>query len=127
MAKKAILIIDDLAPDRELVTVFGKDYELLAYEDMGLVKYSKFLKKYAAIGDDAENASELEEKEFEAFESSLNEMVKTVLVDIPEDVVKRIPIEKKQKVVACFFTVATKTLTAKSTEAKRENQPTTET
>jgi hypothetical protein len=77
MAKKAILTIDDVAPEREIVTVFGKDYELLDYEDMGLVKYSKFIKKYSAIAEQAEKASDLDGLEFEAFENGLNEMVET--------------------------------------------------
>jgi len=129
MAKKVpILTIDDITPDREIVTVFGKDYELLDYEDIGLVKYSKFIKKYKAVGDSAEKADELSEAEFEAFDSSLTEMVETVLIDIPHEVAEKISIEKKQKVLACFFTVATKTLQATMERPKKtEDQSTTET
>lgn len=129
MAKKVpILTIDDIAPEREIVTVFGKDYELLDYEDMGLLKYSKFLKKYQAIGEDADKASELPEEKFEEFENSLTEMIETVLIGIPHDVAAKISIEKKQKVLACFFTVATKTLQATMERPKKtEDQSTTET
>lgn len=128
MSKKAILTIDDLAPDRKIVTVFGKDYELLDYEDMGLVKYSKFIKKYQAVGEDADKADELSEEKFEEFENSLTEMVETVLIDIPHEVAAKISIEKKQKVLACFFTVATKTLQATMERPKKtEDQSTTET
>ena len=127
MAKKAILTIDDVAPEREIVTVFGKDYELLDYEDMGLVKYSKFIKKYSAIAEQAEKASDLESSEFEAFENGLNEMVETVLIGIPHEVAAKISIEKKQKVVAVFFTVATKALNATMERQKTEGQSTTET
>ena len=110
--KKAILTIDDIEPDREIVTVFGKDYQLLDYEDMGLVKYSKFLKKYRAIGENADKADELNENQFDEFERGLTDMVETVLIGIPHEVAEKISIEKKQKVLACFFTVATKTLQA---------------
>lgn len=127
MAKKAILTIDDIAPDREIVTVFGKDYPLLDYEDMGLVKYSKFLKKYQAIGEQATNAADLDASAFEEFENGLNEMVETILIGIPHDVAAKISIEKKQKVLACFFTVATKTLQAAMKKPETEGQPTTET
>lgn len=128
MSKKAILTIDDLAPDRKIVTVFGKDYELLDYEDMGLVKYSKFIKKYQAVGEDADKADELSEEKFEEFENSLTEMVETVLIGIPHEVAAKISIEKKQKVLACFFTVATKTLQATMERPKKtEDQSTTET
>ena len=129
MAKKVpILTIDDIAPEREIVTVFGKDYELLDYEDIGLVKYSKFIKKYKSVGDSAEKADELSEAEFEAFDSSLTEMVETVLIGIPHEVAAKISIEKKQKVLACFFTVATKTLQATMERPKKtEDQSTTET
>lgn len=127
MAKKAILTIDDIAPDREIVTVFGKDYPLLDYEDMGLVKYSKFLKKYQAIGEQATNAADLDASAFEEFENGLNEMVEAILIGIPHDVAAKISIEKKQKVLACFFTVATKTLQAAMKKPETEGQPTTET
>ena len=127
MAKKAILTIDDITPDREIVTVFGKDYPLLDYEDMGLVKYSKFLKKYQAIGEQATNAADLDASAFEEFENGLNEMVETILIGIPHDVAAKISIEKKQKVLACFFTVATKTLQAAMKKPETEGQPTTET
>lgn len=128
MAKKVpILTIDDIT-EREVVTVFGKDYELLDYEDIGLVKYSKFIKKYKSVGDSAEKADELSEAEFEAFDSSLTEMVETVLIGIPHEVAAKISIEKKQKVLACFFTVATKTLQATMERPKKtEDQSTTET
>lgn len=126
--KKAILTIDDIAPDREIVSVFGKDYPLLDYEDMGLVAYSRFLKKYQAIGDQAAKAGELDAATYEEFGRSLNEMVETVLMGIPHDVAERISIEKKQKVLTCFFTVATKTLQASMKEpAKTEDQQTTAT
>lgn len=125
--KKAILTIDDIAPDREIVTVFGKDYPLLDYEDMGLVRYSKFIKEYRAIGDQAENAADLDAATYEEFERGLNRMVETVLMGIPHDVAEKISIEKKQKVLACFFTVATKTLQAAMKKPETEGQPTTET
>ena len=129
MAKKVpILTIDDIAPEREIVTVFGKDYELLDYEDMGLVKYSKFLKKYLAIAEQAEKAVDLDGSEFEAFENSLNEMVETVLIGIPHEVAAKISIEKKQKVVTIFFTITTKVINATlKTPKKTEDQLTTET
>jgi hypothetical protein len=128
MAKKVpILTIDDIT-EREVVTVFGKEYELLDYEDIGLVKYSKFIKKYKSVGDSAEKADELSEEEFEAFDSSLTEMVETVLIGIPHEVAAKISVEKKQKVLACFFTVATKTLQATMERPKMtEGQSTTET
>ena len=126
--KKAILTIDDIEPDREIVSVFGKDYPLLDYEDMGLVAYSRFLKKYQVIGDQAAKAGELDAASYEEFGKSLSEMVETVLMGIPHDVSAKISIEKKQKVLACFFTVATKTLQASMKEpAKTEDQQTTET
>jgi len=107
MAKKPILIIDDLAPEHEIVTVFGQDYELLDYEDMGLTKYSKFLKKYGSIGERITVGADLTDEEYEKLENDLTEMVKTILIGIPHDVAARITFEKKQKVLACFFTVAT--------------------
>ena len=125
--KKAILTIDDIEPDREIVTVFGKDYPLLDYEDMGLVKYSKFLKKYRAIGENADKADELDENQFDEFERGLTDMVETVLIGIPHDVAVKISIEKKQKVLACFFTVATKTLQATMKKPESEENQTTAT
>jgi len=126
--KKAILTIDDIAPDREIVSVFGKDYPLLDYEDMGLVEYSRFLKKYQGIGEQAAKAHELDSEAFKEFERGLCEMVETVLMGIPHDVAERISIEKKQKVLTCFFTVATKTLQATMKEPeKAEGKPTTAT
>lgn len=127
MSKKAILTIENIEPEREVVTVFGKDYELLDYEDMGLVPYSKFLKKYTAIGEQAAKASELSDEEFGAFESALNDMVCTVLIGITKEEAAKIRLEQKQKVVACFFTIATRILIAKNTEAKKESPTTTET
>lgn len=129
MDKKAILTIDDIAPDREIVTVFGKDYELLDYEDMGLVKYSKFLKKYSAVGEQARLASDLDEAQFEALENSLTEMVEKVLMGISKEDAAKIPLEKKQKVLACFFVTATKTLNGQMEAAKKESEekPTTAT
>ena len=96
MAKKAILTIDDIALDREIVTVFGHDYELLDYEDMGLTKYSKFIKRYSAIGEQAAKAAELSDEEYEKLESDLTEMTETVLMGIPHESAIKIPIEKKQ-------------------------------
>lgn len=130
MAKQAILTIENIAPDREIVTVFGKDYELLDYEDMGLTKYSKFIKKYSAIGERAAKAAELDDAEYEKLESDLTEMTEAVLIGIPHDVAAKISIEKKQKVVACFFTVATKTLNGQTeklnAELESEKKQTTE-
>ena len=120
MAKKAILTIDDIAPDREIVTVFGKDYELLDYEDMGLIRYSKFLKKYSAIGEIAAKAAELSDEDFEKLDNELTEMTETVLISIPHEIAVKIPIEKKQKVLAVFFTVATKALTMQTEKIKAE-------
>lgn len=120
MAKKAILTIDDIAPDREIVTVFGKDYELLDYEDMGLIRYSKFLKKYSAVGGIASKAAELSDEDFEKLDAELTEMTETVLVGIPHEIAAKIPIEKKQKVLAVFFTVATKVLTGQTEKIKAE-------
>lgn len=126
--KKAILTIDDIAPDREIVSVFGKDYPLLDYEDMGLVRYSKFLKKYRAVGEQAEKADELDAPAYGEFERGLCEMVETVLMGIPHDVAEKISIEKKQKVLTCFFTVATRTLQATMKDPeKTEGQQTTAT
>ena len=126
--KKAILTIDDIAPDREIVSVFGKDYPLLDYEDMGLVRYSKFIKKYRSVSDQAEKADELDTPAYEEFERGLCEMVETVLMGIPHDVAERISIEKKQKVLTCFFTVATRTLqAAMKAPEKTEDQQTTAT
>ncbi len=120
MAKKAILTIDDIAPDREIVTVFGKDYELLDYEDMGLIRYSKFLKKYSAVGEIASKAAELSDEEFEKLDAELTEMTETVLVGIPHEIAAKIPIEKKQKVLAVFFTIATRVLTKETETIKME-------
>jgi len=126
--KKAILTIDDIAPDREIVSVFGKDYPLLDYEDMGLVRYSKFIKKYRSVSDQADKADELDPAAYEEFERGLCEMVETVLMGIPHDVAERISIEKKQKVLTCFFTVATRTLqAAMKAPEKTEDQQTTAT
>lgn len=125
MSKKAILTIDDIAPDREVVTVFGKDYELLDYEDMGLIRYSKFLKKYSAVGGIAskaaelsDEAAELSDEEFEKLDNELTEMTETVLMGIPHEIAAKIPIEKKQKVLAVFFTVATNVLMGKTEQIK---------
>lgn len=107
MEKKPILTIDDIAPDREVVTVFGKPYELLDYEDMGLVKYAKFIKKYQAVGDTAQSAAELDDAGYEGLDADLTAMTETVLMGIPHDVAVKLSIDKKQKVIAAFFTVAT--------------------
>jgi len=125
--KKAILTIENIEPEREVVTVFGKDYQLLDYEDMGIVPYSKFLKKYTGIGEQAAKAADLSDAEFEQFDNSLTEMVCKVLIGITKEEAAKIRIEQRQKVVACFFTIATRILIAKNTEAKKESQPTTET
>jgi len=120
MAKTAILTIDDIAPDREIVTVFGKDYDLLDYEDMGLAKYSKFLKRYGTVGEQAAKASDLSDEGYEKLESELTAMTEIVLMGIPHDVAAKITIEKKQKVLACFFTVATKTLNGQTAKMEKE-------
>ncbi|HQM02112.1 MAG TPA: hypothetical protein PLH98_16415 [Ruminococcus flavefaciens] len=117
--KKAILTIDEITPEREIVTVFGKDYELLDFEDLGLIKYSKFLKKYQGVSEQAQKITELDDTEYEAFDAALSEMVQAVLIGITPDVVAKIPIEKKQKVLTVFFTLATQKLTAKTEEAKK--------
>jgi len=121
MAKKSILTIDDVIPDREIVTVFGRDYELLDFEDLGLIKYSKFLKRYQGISEQVQKITELDDAEYEAFDAALNEMVQAVLIGITPEVVAKIPIEKKQKVLTVFFTLATQKLMAKTEETKKEN------
>jgi head-tail adaptor len=122
MAKMAILTIDDIAPEREIVTVFGKDYELLDYEDMGLTKYSKFIKRYGAVGAEAAKASDLSDEEYEKLEAELTAMTEIVLIGIPHDVAAKITIEKKQKVLACFFTIATQKLNGQTQKIKAETE-----
>jgi hypothetical protein len=51
-------------------------------------------------------------------------MVQKVLIGIPEEDAAKLPIEKKQKVLAVFFNLATEKIKAATKELEAENQTT---
>jgi len=127
MAKKPILTLDAMVPDHEIVSgVFGKEYELLDYEDVGIVLYSRMVKEYGEINEMAARAKDLSDKELTEFDARLTTMVQKVLMGISAEDAARLSIDKKQKVLAIFFGLATKKLKAATMELESETNPITE-
>lgn len=127
MAKKPILTLDAMVPDHEIVSgVFGKEYELLDYEDLGIVLYSRMVKEYGEINALAAKVTDASDEDLAEFDARLTAMVQKVLIGIPAEDAARLSIDKKQKVLAIFFGLATKKLKAATMELESETNPITE-
>ena len=123
MAKKPILTLDAMVPDHEIVSgVFGKEYELLDYEDLGIVLYSRMVKEYGEINALAAKVTDASDEDLAEFDARLTAMVQKVLIGISAEDAARLSIDKKQKVLAIFFGLATKKLKAATMELEAENQ-----
>ena len=127
MAKKPILTLDAMVPDHEIVSgVFGKEYELLDYEDLGIVLYSRMVKEYGEINALAAKVTDASDEDLAEFDARLTAMVQKVLIGISAEDAARLSIDKKQKVLAIFFGLATKKLKAATMELESETNPLTE-
>lgn len=96
MAPKTLLELTTDAPERSAIKVDGKTYELRSRDDLGLkedAEFRRLMKEFA----DAQPG-----QDWEKMASFLNSMVKTVVIDIPDEVLAKLSDGKKLKIIEAF-------------------------
>jgi hypothetical protein len=123
---KQILVIDDIAPDRDIVTIRGVNYELLTYDDFGLADNATLQRLGRRVVAAMSHIAEIKEKEIPAFEADLDAMIGKILKDIPEDVAKGLNYRQKAAVLTAFWKAVVEASKKTSATAEMTTEVTTE-
>lgn len=95
-----VLKFDDIEPDRELVEIGGKQYELLTMDDFSLIEGSKLRKQMRVM---AAANDEMTAEQVEEYKATVDSIVGKVLVGIDAEVVKGMKIRHKEALLTHFF------------------------
>lgn len=97
------MILDDLEPDRDIITIKGVNYELMTYDDFGLADNASLQRLGRRIVADMNRVAEMKEKEIPAFEADIDAMIGKVIKGIPVEVVKGLNYRQKAAILTAFW------------------------
>jgi len=122
-----VLRIDDVEPDRDTIEISGKSYELLGYEDFGLIDNARLRKNGQLILGDMGKLDELDEAGLRTFEDRIESMICRVLNGLEPEVAKALPYKHKAAILTAFWQAVVKRSQEAVTTADKQLNPTGET
>lgn len=118
MAQKTLLELSTEAPERSVIKVDSKSYELRAREDLGLKEDAEFNALHT------EFAQATEKKEWTALAPLLDRMVTGVVIGMEPEVLAKLSDAKKLKIVQAFIKEIGEVRLPISSEAQAEPEKT---
>lgn len=100
---KVILTIDDIAPDRDRISVHGKEYELKTLDDFGLVANAEVRRLGNAIVADMQQVGSMDESGLADFETRLNAFLGKLIIGISPDEIAAMPYKHRASCLVAFW------------------------
>lgn len=96
MAPNTLLELTTDAPERAVIKIDGKPYELLSRDDLGLKEDAEFRRLVKEFSDEQTG------KDWQKMDVLLGSMVKSIVINIPNEVLEKLSDAKKLKIIEAF-------------------------
>lgn len=103
---RPILTLDLLVPPREIVSIFGVNYEMVSLDEFSQYHRQRLFNAWGRVGEllDRVNADEeLTRAEQALLEESYTRVIKAAVPDISQEVIDRLLATQKDQLIAHFF------------------------
>jgi len=122
---KSVLTLETIEPDRDFITIDGKEYSLRNADELSLADLSmirrlanELVEKGKGLNIDSSPA------DIARIESATNETLAIIVLSLPDEVRDKLRQSQKTSIVEAFTAVASKKRAAKATEEEKESQKT---
>jgi hypothetical protein len=119
---KELLTLDAMEPDRDFITINGKQYDLREQDELSLSELARIRRESRTVVD-AGSAAEMSEEDAKKFETFLDDIVKTVVIGLEASVIDKLRSAQKIQIVSAFMAVAAQKR-AGAVTGKEGSQPT---
>lgn len=119
---KSLLVLETLT-DHDVVTIDQRDYEVRAPGEMSVIDFFRIAKRAEAL-EAALKTETLSEDALEQLRKTLDDLSRSIFVDVPDDVWKRLTDRNKLDILSAFSTRHEVTTKAQTTLPETES-PTT--
>ena len=110
--------IEEFAPDRDKVSVFGKEYEILSYDDFGLKENAEIQREGKKITEAMPKLLNLDEKQLTELDQRLDRFIGKIIKDLPQGEITKLTYNQKGGLLNAFL----KSAEGRKAKAETEKQ-----